>query len=156
MELGIEGIEIEDNIPLTKEDQADMFIDFLPELPPDEGISYVSFYIEDDGSVTLSLNEMPLVEKIETLAKEIYRASSVEFTFQAHKHHQYKFPYHFFLTTASPLGSFLSPVLSVGRFLVLKPLLAVASFTRKVEEPPPSRLIASYTLYIWKIWASRA
>lgn len=50
MELGIEGIEIEDNIPLTEEDQADMFIDFLPELPPDEGISHVSFYIEDDGS----------------------------------------------------------------------------------------------------------
>ena len=50
MELGIEGIEIEDNIPLTKEDQAEMFIDFLPELPPDEGISHVSFYIEDDGS----------------------------------------------------------------------------------------------------------
>lgn len=49
MELGIEGIEIEDNIPLTKEDQADMFIDFLPELPPDEGISHVSFYIEDQG-----------------------------------------------------------------------------------------------------------
>jgi ribosomal protein L11 methyltransferase len=50
MDLGIEGIEIDDNIPLTKEDQADMFIDFLPELPPDEGKSHVSFYIEDDGS----------------------------------------------------------------------------------------------------------
>ncbi len=50
MELGIFGIEIEDNIPLTKEDQADMFIDFLPELPPDEGVSHVSFYIEEDGS----------------------------------------------------------------------------------------------------------
>ena len=50
MELGIEGIEIEDNVPLSKEDQADMFIDFLPELPPDEGISHVSFYLEDDGS----------------------------------------------------------------------------------------------------------
>ena len=50
MDLGIEGIEIEDNIPLSKEDQADMFIDFLPELPPDEGISHVSFYIEEDGS----------------------------------------------------------------------------------------------------------
>ena len=50
MEIGIEGIEIEDNIPLTKEDQADMFIDFLPELPPDEGISHVSFYVEDGGS----------------------------------------------------------------------------------------------------------
>ena len=26
-ELGIQGVEIEDNIPLSKEDQADMFID---------------------------------------------------------------------------------------------------------------------------------
>ncbi len=49
MDLGIEGIEIEDNVPLTKEDQASMFIDFLPELPPDEGKSYVSFYLEEDG-----------------------------------------------------------------------------------------------------------
>lgn len=46
-ELGIQGVEIEDNIPLSKADQADMFIDFLPELPPDDGISYVSFYLED-------------------------------------------------------------------------------------------------------------
>ena len=50
MELGIEGVEIEDKIPLSKEDQADMFIDFLPELPPDDGVSYVSFYVEDDGT----------------------------------------------------------------------------------------------------------
>ena len=66
MELGIEGIEIEDNVPLSKSDQADMFIDFLPELPPDEGISHVSFYIEDDGNdytdllkqVKISLEEL--------------------------------------------------------------------------------------------------
>ena len=50
MDLGIEGVEIEDKIPLSKEDQADMFIDFLPELPPDDGVSYVSFYVEDDGT----------------------------------------------------------------------------------------------------------
>lgn len=49
MDLGIEGVEIEDNIPLSKGDQAEMFIDFLPELPPDDGASHVSFYIEDDG-----------------------------------------------------------------------------------------------------------
>lgn len=66
MEIGIEGIEIEDNVPLTKADQADMFIDFLPELPPDEGKSNISFYIEDDGSdqteilkqVRITLEEM--------------------------------------------------------------------------------------------------
>ncbi len=46
-ELGIEGIEIDNNIPLTQADMSDMFIDFPPELPPDDGISYVSFYLED-------------------------------------------------------------------------------------------------------------
>lgn len=45
-DLGIEGIEIQDNVPLTKQDQAEMFIDFLPELPKDEGIGFVSFYLE--------------------------------------------------------------------------------------------------------------
>ena len=47
MELGIQGVEIEDNIPLSKEDQAEMFIDFLPELPPDDGVGRVSLYLED-------------------------------------------------------------------------------------------------------------
>ncbi len=45
-DLGIEGVEIEDNIPLTREDTAKMFIDILPELPPDDGVSHMSFYLE--------------------------------------------------------------------------------------------------------------
>ena len=50
-ELGIEGIEIEDNIPLTEKETKGMFIDILPELPPDEGVAKVSFYLDagDDG-----------------------------------------------------------------------------------------------------------
>ena len=44
--LGIEGIEIENNVPLGEEDWTKMFIDFMPELPPDDGTSYVSFYLE--------------------------------------------------------------------------------------------------------------
>lgn len=55
MELGIMGVEIEDNVPLSKADQADMFIDFLPELPPDEGISRVSFYLEDNETSDVEL-----------------------------------------------------------------------------------------------------
>lgn len=46
-EIGVEGIEIEDNIPLSKEDQSTMFIDFPPELPEDDGTSRVSFYIDE-------------------------------------------------------------------------------------------------------------
>ena len=49
-ELGIEGVEIEDKIPLSKADQAEMFIDFLPELLPDDGVSHISFYLEENGT----------------------------------------------------------------------------------------------------------
>lgn len=47
-DLGVEGVEIEDNIQLTQDDTAKMFIDFLPELPPDDGIGRVSFYLDCD------------------------------------------------------------------------------------------------------------
>lgn len=54
-EMGIEGIEIEDKIPLTDEEKRQMFIDILPDLGPDDGVAYVSFYIEpkDDKPETI-------------------------------------------------------------------------------------------------------
>ncbi len=45
-ELGIEGVEIEDHVPLTETETKGMFIDILPELPPDDGQAKVSFYLE--------------------------------------------------------------------------------------------------------------
>lgn len=47
-ELGIEGIEIEDNIQLTQEEAKTMFVDFIPDLPPDDGLAKVHFYIDVD------------------------------------------------------------------------------------------------------------
>lgn len=66
MDLGIMGVEIEDNVPLTKEEQADMFIDFLPELPPDDGVSHVSFYLEDDGA-----DKRELLKQVKTALEEL-------------------------------------------------------------------------------------
>ena len=57
-EIGIEGMEIEDNIPLTEAETKGMFIDILPELPPDEGIAKVSFYLDDDDDVERILREV--------------------------------------------------------------------------------------------------
>lgn len=45
-ELGIEGIEIEDKVPLTEDELVGMFIDFPPELGEDDGTSRVSFYLD--------------------------------------------------------------------------------------------------------------
>lgn len=50
-DIGIEGIEIEDNVPLTEKETKGMFIDILPELPPDEGVARISFYLDDDADV---------------------------------------------------------------------------------------------------------
>lgn len=44
-ELGVEGVQIEDNIPLSEDDTKGMFIDILPELPPDDGTSRISFFL---------------------------------------------------------------------------------------------------------------
>ena len=57
-DLGIEGIEIEDNVPLSESDTSKMFIDILPELPPDQGIGYVSFYLESGEDHSEKLKEV--------------------------------------------------------------------------------------------------
>ena len=48
MELGIQGVEIEDKIPLTQKDKEQMFVDILPETAEDDGIAYITFYLEEE------------------------------------------------------------------------------------------------------------
>ncbi len=57
-EIGIEGIEIEDHIPLTEKETKGMFIDILPDLGPDDGKAKVSFYLEEDADVQKILNDL--------------------------------------------------------------------------------------------------
>ncbi len=46
-DLGVEGVLIEDNIPITEQDLAQMFIDIIPEGEPDRGEAWLSFYLEE-------------------------------------------------------------------------------------------------------------
>lgn len=48
MDLGVEGVQIEDKIPLTQSDKEQMFVDILPETEDDDGVAYLSFYMEED------------------------------------------------------------------------------------------------------------
>ncbi len=45
--LGIEGVEIEDHLPVTPDETKGVFIDVLPDPGPDDGTASVSFYLED-------------------------------------------------------------------------------------------------------------
>ena len=51
-EAGVEGVEIEDKVPLTESDKQQMFVDILPEGPKDDGIAYLNFYVEEDTDET--------------------------------------------------------------------------------------------------------
>lgn len=50
-DLGVEGVEIEDKIPLTAADKEQMFVDILPETEADDGVAYLSFYLDDDADI---------------------------------------------------------------------------------------------------------
>lgn len=48
MELGITGVQIEDNVQISQEDKEKQFIDYLADLPEDDGTAYISFYTEEN------------------------------------------------------------------------------------------------------------
>lgn len=47
-DIGIEGVQIEDKIPLTQSDKEQMFVDILPDIPEDDGCAYLTFYLDED------------------------------------------------------------------------------------------------------------
>jgi ribosomal protein L11 methyltransferase len=65
MEAGIEGIEIEDKIPLSESDKKQMFVDILPEMPDDDGVAYISFYLEPE------MDQEEMLQKVREGLEEI-------------------------------------------------------------------------------------
>ena len=70
-DLGLEGAQIEDKVPLTALEKEQMFVDILPEGPADDGIAYLSFFVEEkeDGGLTLN-GEDTTVDAILSMVKE--------------------------------------------------------------------------------------
>ncbi len=68
-DLGVEGIEIEDKVSITPEEKKQMFIDYLPELGPDDGKAILSFYIEDKEYTRELMNQ--IITGLEELAEHV-------------------------------------------------------------------------------------
>lgn len=47
-DIGLEGAQIEDKVPLTSLEKEQMFVDILPDGPEDDGIAYLSFFVEEN------------------------------------------------------------------------------------------------------------
>ena len=65
---GLEGAQIEDKVPLTALEKEQMFVDILPESEEDDGVAYLSFFVEeqDDGALLL---EGASADKADVLAR---------------------------------------------------------------------------------------
>ena len=57
-EVGIEGVEIQDKQPLSEQDKKQMFVDILPDMPEDDGVAYLNFYLDEDEDVNAMLEKV--------------------------------------------------------------------------------------------------
>lgn len=64
-DLGVEGVQIEDKVPLTAADKEQMFVDILPEIEEDDGVAYLSFYLDSE------MKEEEMQELLENVKREL-------------------------------------------------------------------------------------
>lgn len=64
-DAGIQGIEIEDKVPLSERDKEQMFVDILPDSPDDDGVAYISFYLEPEE------DQAEMLQKVQDGLEEI-------------------------------------------------------------------------------------
>lgn len=75
-DIGLEGAQIEDKVPLTAAEKEQMFVDILPEGPEDDGIAYLSFFVEENDNGELLVNgeettEDVLLERVREQLEEL-------------------------------------------------------------------------------------
>lgn len=72
-DIGLEGAQIEDKIPLTALEKEQMFVDILPEGPEDDGIAYLSFFVEEkeDGALLINGEETTAQAVLENVRQEL-------------------------------------------------------------------------------------
>ena len=65
-EIGVEGIEIEDHMPLSEEDKKKMFVDILPDPVENDGSAKVHFYMEPENC-----NPEKIMLQVQNIVQEV-------------------------------------------------------------------------------------
>lgn len=65
-DIGLEGAQIEDKIPLSPLEKEQMFVDILPETEPDDGVAYLSFFIEEGSAMNIE----ETIENVKAILEE--------------------------------------------------------------------------------------
>lgn len=72
-DIGLEGAQIEDKVPLTALEKEQMFVDILPDGPEDDGIAYLNFFVEkkEDGTLELQGEAADIDTVLERVREEL-------------------------------------------------------------------------------------
>ena len=72
-DIGLEGAQIEDNVPLTALEKEQMFVDILPQMQEDDGTAYLSFFVEEteDGKLLRNGEETDAQTILEEVREEL-------------------------------------------------------------------------------------
>ncbi len=57
-DIGLEGAQIEDKVPLSPLEKEQMFVDILPQTEPDDGVAYLSFFVEEDSDMAEDIDAL--------------------------------------------------------------------------------------------------
>lgn len=68
-DIGLEGAQIEDKVPLSPLEKEQMFVDILPDAPEDDGLAILSFFVEKQENGALEV--MGEQTDAETMAERI-------------------------------------------------------------------------------------
>ena len=72
-DIGLDGAQIEDKVPLSAAEKEQMFVDILPENGEDDGIAYLSFFVEvrEDGMLEVNGENLTVNELLEKVKAEL-------------------------------------------------------------------------------------
>lgn len=66
-DIGLEGAQIEDKIPLTPLEKEQMFVDIPPQTEEDDGIAYLNFFVEDSEDLDMDTLVANVKEELEAI-----------------------------------------------------------------------------------------
>ncbi len=70
-DIGLEGAQIEDHVPLTAREKEQMFVDIMPDEPENDGIAYLSFFLEQEEGESGEEHELRLRNLVEQVKQEL-------------------------------------------------------------------------------------
>ena len=70
-DIGLEGAQIEDKVPLTAREKEQMFVDIMPDAPDDDGVAYLNFFVEIEDDMDPEEYKKKVNDTVAAISQEL-------------------------------------------------------------------------------------